>query len=162
MFSSNSSRRRSISGMPIPKLSSDRAINDQSIFGSLLNPGILLSTTQLGVVFFNCRCSLGFSKLPKIYSIYLFLLTTHQYNTLRKRKNDWDSVTTNHPDYIRFYNCLWLIANDCVSNTGSSEFQFHSQTSICYSYSSNSHLSPESLFTPFAPTAASVRRSLTP
>lgn len=35
-----------------------------------------------------------------------------QYITLRKRKNDWESVTTSHPDYIRFYNSLWLVAND--------------------------------------------------
>jgi hypothetical protein len=32
--------------------------------------------------------------------------------TLRKRKDDWESVTTSHPDYIRFYNSLWLVAND--------------------------------------------------
>jgi phosphatidylinositol N-acetylglucosaminyltransferase subunit Q len=37
-----------------------------------------------------------------------------QYVTLRKRKRDWDSVTTSHPDYIRFYNSLWLVANDII------------------------------------------------
>jgi phosphatidylinositol N-acetylglucosaminyltransferase subunit Q len=37
-----------------------------------------------------------------------------QYVTLRKRKNDWESVTTSHPDYIRFYNSLWLVANDVI------------------------------------------------
>lgn len=37
-----------------------------------------------------------------------------QYTTLRKRKNDWDSVTDSHPDYIRFYNSLWLVANDVI------------------------------------------------
>lgn len=37
-----------------------------------------------------------------------------QYVTLRQRKNDWDSVTTSHPDYIRFYNSLWLVANDVI------------------------------------------------
>ena len=37
-----------------------------------------------------------------------------QYTKLRKRKNDWESVTTNHPDYIRFYNSLWLVANDVI------------------------------------------------
>ena len=37
-----------------------------------------------------------------------------QYLTLRKRKNDWESVTTSHPDYIRFYNSLWLVANDVI------------------------------------------------
>ncbi|KAG9245851.1 N-acetylglucosaminyl transferas-like protein component Gpi1 [Calycina marina] len=37
-----------------------------------------------------------------------------QHVTLRKRKKDWESVTTNHPDYIRFYNSLWLVANDVI------------------------------------------------
>jgi phosphatidylinositol glycan class Q protein len=37
-----------------------------------------------------------------------------QYITLRQRKNDWESVTTSHPDYIRFYNSLWLVANDVI------------------------------------------------
>jgi phosphatidylinositol glycan class Q protein len=37
-----------------------------------------------------------------------------QYVKLRLRKNDWESVTTSHPDYIRFYNSLWLVANDII------------------------------------------------
>ncbi|KAL1884111.1 hypothetical protein VTK73DRAFT_6780 [Phialemonium thermophilum] len=37
-----------------------------------------------------------------------------QYVTLRRRKNDWESVTRSHPDYIRFYNSLWLVANDVI------------------------------------------------
>jgi phosphatidylinositol glycan class Q protein len=37
-----------------------------------------------------------------------------QYTTLRQRKNNWASVTTSHPDYIRFYNSLWLVANDVI------------------------------------------------
>ena len=37
-----------------------------------------------------------------------------QYVTLRLRKKDWESVTTSHPDYIRFYNSLWLVANDII------------------------------------------------
>ena len=37
-----------------------------------------------------------------------------QYTTLLKRKRDWDSVTDSHPDYIRFYNSLWLVANDVI------------------------------------------------
>lgn len=37
-----------------------------------------------------------------------------QYVTLRQRKNNWDSITTSHPDYIRFYNSLWLVANDII------------------------------------------------
>ena len=37
-----------------------------------------------------------------------------QYAKLRQRKDDWESVTTSHPDYIRFYNSLWLVANDVI------------------------------------------------
>ncbi|KAI9843088.1 MAG: phosphatidylinositol N-acetylglucosaminyltransferase subunit gpi1 [Sclerophora amabilis] len=37
-----------------------------------------------------------------------------QYLTLRKRKDDWQSMTNSHPDYIRFYNSLWLVANDVI------------------------------------------------
>lgn len=37
-----------------------------------------------------------------------------QYLTLRKRKDDWESITDRHPHYIRFYNSLWLVANDVI------------------------------------------------
>ena len=37
-----------------------------------------------------------------------------QYFTLRKRKDEWESITDRHPDYIRFYNSLWLVANDVI------------------------------------------------
>jgi phosphatidylinositol glycan class Q protein len=37
-----------------------------------------------------------------------------QYLTLRKRRTDWGSVTNSHPEYIRFYNSLWLVANDII------------------------------------------------
>jgi phosphatidylinositol glycan class Q protein len=37
-----------------------------------------------------------------------------QYVMLRKRKKDWESITDSHPDYIRFYNSLWLVANDVI------------------------------------------------
>lgn len=37
-----------------------------------------------------------------------------QYLTLRKRRDDWESVTDKHADYIRFYNSLWLVANDVI------------------------------------------------
>lgn len=37
-----------------------------------------------------------------------------QYSTLRQRKMNWASVTTSHPNYIRFYNSLWLVANDVI------------------------------------------------
>ena len=37
-----------------------------------------------------------------------------QYLTLRKRREDWLSITDKHSDYIRFYNSLWLVANDVI------------------------------------------------
>jgi phosphatidylinositol glycan class Q protein len=37
-----------------------------------------------------------------------------QYLTLRKRKGNWESITNSHPEYIRFYNSLWLVANDII------------------------------------------------
>lgn len=37
-----------------------------------------------------------------------------QYVKLRRRRNDWESITTTHPDYIRFFNSLWLVANDII------------------------------------------------
>ncbi|KAL0630811.1 pig-Q [Maublancomyces gigas] len=37
-----------------------------------------------------------------------------QYVTLRRRRHDWGSVTSSHADYIRFYNSLWLVANDVI------------------------------------------------
>ena len=37
-----------------------------------------------------------------------------QYVTLRKRRSNWGSITTSHPEYIRFYNSLWLVANDII------------------------------------------------
>ncbi len=37
-----------------------------------------------------------------------------QYLTLRRRRDVWDSVTESHPEYIRFYNSLWLVANDVI------------------------------------------------
>ncbi|KAH6721284.1 N-acetylglucosaminyl transferase-like protein component Gpi1 [Leptodontidium sp. 2 PMI_412] len=37
-----------------------------------------------------------------------------QYVRLRERKKDWESVTDSHPDYIRFYNSIWLVCNDVI------------------------------------------------
>lgn len=37
-----------------------------------------------------------------------------QYLTLRRRRNGWGSITNNHSEYIRFYNSLWLVANDVI------------------------------------------------
>ncbi|KAF2747534.1 Gpi1-domain-containing protein [Sporormia fimetaria CBS 119925] len=37
-----------------------------------------------------------------------------QYITLRNRKATWGSMTNSHPEYIRFCNGLWLVANDVI------------------------------------------------
>ena len=37
-----------------------------------------------------------------------------QYLTFRSRKENWKSITNNHPEYIRFFNSLWLVANDII------------------------------------------------
>lgn len=37
-----------------------------------------------------------------------------QYLTLHRRRKDWESITDSHPEYIRFFNSLWLVANDII------------------------------------------------
>ena len=37
-----------------------------------------------------------------------------QYLTLHRRRGNWESITNSHPEYIRFLNSLWLVANDVV------------------------------------------------
>lgn len=37
-----------------------------------------------------------------------------QYSLLRRRSNTWSSISVNNSDYIRFYNSLWLVANDVI------------------------------------------------
>ena len=37
-----------------------------------------------------------------------------QYFTFRSRNENWKSITNNHPEYIRFFNSLWLVANDII------------------------------------------------
>ncbi|KAK5724108.1 pig-Q [Elasticomyces elasticus] len=37
-----------------------------------------------------------------------------QYQTLQRTSNDWKSTSNSHPEYIRFYNSLWLVANDVI------------------------------------------------
>jgi phosphatidylinositol glycan class Q protein len=34
--------------------------------------------------------------------------------TLHRRRSDWESITNSHPEYIRFFNSLWLVANDVI------------------------------------------------
>lgn len=38
----------------------------------------------------------------------------YQYMILRARTDDWASRTTNHAEYIRFFNSIWLVANDII------------------------------------------------
>ncbi|KAF2278301.1 Gpi1-domain-containing protein [Westerdykella ornata] len=47
-----------------------------------------------------------------------------QYLTLRRRKANWGSITTSHPEYIRFYNSLWLVANDIIIGIALGSFLF--------------------------------------
>ncbi|KAK5126251.1 hypothetical protein LTR85_010486 [Meristemomyces frigidus] len=37
-----------------------------------------------------------------------------QYLTLQRRRGDWESIANSNPEYIRFYNSLWLVANDVI------------------------------------------------
>ncbi|KAB8532568.1 hypothetical protein FH972_025513 [Carpinus fangiana] len=37
-----------------------------------------------------------------------------QHLTLRRRKDTWQSISTSQAEYIRFYNSLWLVANDII------------------------------------------------
>lgn len=37
-----------------------------------------------------------------------------QYTLLRKRRETWSSIAGINSDYIRFYNSLWLVANDVI------------------------------------------------
>ncbi|KAL1602708.1 pig-Q [Paraconiothyrium brasiliense] len=47
-----------------------------------------------------------------------------QFMTLRKRKENWGSITYSHPEYIRFYNSLWLVANDVIIGVALGSFIF--------------------------------------
>lgn len=37
-----------------------------------------------------------------------------QYLTLREGKDNWESIANNHTEYIRYFNSLWLVANDVI------------------------------------------------
>ncbi|KAF2444199.1 Gpi1-domain-containing protein [Karstenula rhodostoma CBS 690.94] len=47
-----------------------------------------------------------------------------QFMTLRERKGNWGSITDSHPEYIRFYNSLWLVANDVIIGVALGSFIF--------------------------------------
>ncbi|KAH9861986.1 hypothetical protein IAQ61_010187 [Plenodomus lingam] len=53
-----------------------------------------------------------------------------QYLTLRKRKANWESITNDHPEYIRFYNSLWLVANDVIMGIALGTFIIENATFV--------------------------------
>lgn len=56
-----------------------------------------------------------------------------QYLLLRRRQQTWSSIPTSHADYIRFYNSLWLVANDVIIGitVGSYIIESH-QSTACF------------------------------
>lgn len=77
---------------------------------------------EMLLVFLEFRAKPGYAALKDISAtaqqieirLQQFCYWPMQYLTLRQRKRNWASVTTSHPDYIRFYNSLWLVANDVI------------------------------------------------
>lgn len=77
---------------------------------------------ELLLVLLEFRAKPGYAALKDISAtaqqieirLQQFCYWPMQYLTLRQRKRNWFSVTTSHPDYIRFYNSLWLVANDVI------------------------------------------------
>jgi hypothetical protein len=67
---------------------------------NIINPGSFWWWTFLGPGILLCMFCNG------------LFLTGYQYAMLRERKNDWQSITDSHPEYIRFYNSIWLVCND--------------------------------------------------
>ncbi|KAL6709519.1 pig-Q [Coniothyrium glycines] len=57
-----------------------------------------------------------------------------QYLKLRKRKSSWDSITTTHPEYIRFYNSLWLVANDIIMGIALGSYIVDNATAVAASF----------------------------
>lgn len=77
---------------------------------------------EVFLIFLEFRIKPGYAALKDISAtaqqveirLQQFCYWPMQYLTLRQRKSSWASVTTSHPDYIRFYNSLWLVANDVI------------------------------------------------
>lgn len=53
-----------------------------------------------------------------------------QYVTLRRRKANWESITNSHTEYIRFYNSLWLVANDIIMGIALRSFIIENATFV--------------------------------
>lgn len=77
---------------------------------------------EMLLLIFEFRIKPGYAALKDISAtaqqieirLQQFCYWPMQYSKLRQRKMNWASVTTSHPDYIRFYNSLWLVANDVI------------------------------------------------
>ncbi len=54
----------------------------------------------------------------------------HQYITLNTRKRDWASITSYHPDYIRFHNSMWLVVNELIFGIAISSYVLENNNSL--------------------------------
>lgn len=45
-------------------------------------------------------------------------------------------MTTSHPDYIRFYNSLWLVANDIIIGIALGSYIIENATQVAYNIDS--------------------------
>ena len=55
-----------------------------------------------------------------------------QYLMLRERRDNWESITNNQPEYIRFYNSLWLVANDVIMGIALGSFIIENTDAVAY------------------------------
>ncbi|KAJ4324985.1 pig-Q [Fusarium piperis] len=94
-------------------------IGQQALILGLMGYRIM---TEMLLLLLEFRIKPGYAALKDISAtaqqveirLQQFCYWPMQYMTLRQRKDNWASVTTSHPDYIRFYNSLWLVANDVI------------------------------------------------
>jgi len=70
----------------------------------------------------DCRPHQGYAALKDVSAtaqqvdirLQQFCYWPAQYLTLHRRRTDWESIANSHPEYIRFFNSLWLVANDII------------------------------------------------
>jgi phosphatidylinositol N-acetylglucosaminyltransferase subunit Q len=55
-----------------------------------------------------------------------------QFMKLRKRNQTWQSITNIQPEYIRFYNSLWLVANDVILGIAVGSFIIENAHQVAY------------------------------
>jgi len=55
-----------------------------------------------------------------------------QYVTLHRRRTDWESITNSHPEYIRFFNSLWLVANDVIIGIAIGSYIIDNADAVAY------------------------------